>query len=157
MITLLYPSCVLVFQLVHSRRAKSHCVVLLTARPSQCGADPALRGRHFSRAPHLLTPPCGVSLTAARQEPASLEKPSAIKIGAPTTAGPALQAGFATPRLTGLLHSISPPASRGFTGCGKTRRDCHPEESAILIGGRRRISHRLENAQCKILRFAQSL
>ena len=35
-----------------------------------------------------------IVLFAARQEPAPLEEPSAIKIGGPTTAGPALQAGW---------------------------------------------------------------
>jgi hypothetical protein len=71
-----------------------HRAVILTAWPSQCSADPALRGQHFSRGPDLLTPPCGVSAAATRQERASLEEPSAIKIGGPTTAGPALQAGW---------------------------------------------------------------
>jgi len=33
-----------------------------------------------------------ITLLAARQETASLEEPSAIKIGGPTTADPALQA-----------------------------------------------------------------
>ena len=42
----------------------------------------------------------------------------------------------------------------GHAGCGKTRLACHPEESAILIGGRRRIAHCLENTQGEILRFA---
>ena len=35
-----------------------------------------------------------ITLFEARQEPAPLEEPSAIKIGGPTTAGPALQAGW---------------------------------------------------------------
>ena len=35
-------------------------------------------------------------------------------------------------------------------GCGKTRLGCHSEESAILIGGRRGISHWLENTQSEI-------
>jgi len=35
-----------------------------------------------------------IVLFAARQEPAPLEEPSAIKIGGPTTAGPALQTGL---------------------------------------------------------------
>jgi len=40
----------------------------------------------------------------------------------------------------------------GSSGCGKTRLACHSEESAILIGGRRGISHWLENTQSEIPR-----
>ena len=41
-------------------------------------------------------------------------------------------------------------------GCGKTRLACHSEESAILIGGRRGISHCLENTQGEIPRSARN-
>src|SRR5208337_4944651 len=40
----------------------------------------------------------------------------------------------------------------GGLGCGKTRLACHSEESAILIGGRRGISHWVENTQSEIPR-----
>ena len=45
---------------------------------------------------------------------------------------------------------------QGFTGCGKTRLACHSEESAILIGGRRGISHCVENTQSEIPRSARN-
>ena len=44
----------------------------------------------------------------------------------------------------------------GSSGCGKTRLACHSEESAILIGGRRGISHCLENTQGEIPRSARN-
>src|SRR5271157_5295821 len=40
----------------------------------------------------------------------------------------------------------------GSSGCAKTRLACHSGESAILIGGRRGISHWLENTQSEIPR-----
>jgi hypothetical protein len=49
-----------------------------------------------------------------------------------------------------------PPEGQGFRDCAKTRFACHSEESAILIGGRRGISHCLENTQSDPPRRARS-
>ncbi|MGO8736880.1 MAG: hypothetical protein ACLQVM_29280 [Terriglobia bacterium] len=55
-----------------------------------------------------------ITLLAARQEPVSLEEPSAIKIGGPTTADPAiarsaLECGSSSYRLPPLIHTASAP------------------------------------------------
>ena len=50
------------------------------------------------------------------------------------------------------LGSVLITGLAGFTGCGRTHLACHSEESAILIGGRRGISHCVENTQSEIPR-----
>ena len=79
----------------------SHRAVLLTGRIREGFQITWFEVRPGKRSADLQVGICAVpsgadlkvSATAARQEPASQEEPSAIKIGGPTTAGPALQAG----------------------------------------------------------------
>jgi hypothetical protein len=66
--------------------------------------------------------------TATRQEPASLEEPSAIKIGGPATAGPALPR--AAPP-TASLPLTAPPGSRGSRKDGSLN-----AESSVLGNGK---------------------
>jgi hypothetical protein len=60
-----------------------------------------------------------ITLLATRQEPASLEEPSAIKISGPTTAGPALQAGWvglAPSEGQSNSRTLKNPSSLSFRG-----------------------------------------
>ena len=96
-------------------------------RRGQASVAPTPRGRHFSRAPDLLTPPCGVSATAARQEPAPLEKPQGRR------AGPALPRGRKSRSLgprcpKGLSHFVAPT----FRSAPEWRlRLCDPEVATV--------------------------
>ena len=62
------------------------------------------------------------------------------------------------PDARALPYLHNNPVKRGLVSspgvCVTTSLACHSEESAILIGGRRGISHGLENTQSEIPRFA---
>jgi len=49
-----------------------------------------------------------------------------------------------------ILDSTHGSGRAGLNSRGKTRLACHSKESAILIGGRRGISHCVENTQSEI-------
>jgi hypothetical protein len=74
-----------------------------------------------------------------------------------TSAPPAKQA-WGNAVLAWISHHALPfwLEGRGFTVCVKTRPACHSEESAVLIGGRRGISHCLENTRGEIPRSARN-